>query len=158
MNSHLFYQGMYYFVGALQNISAFFQVFRYLFDLFLHVWWKFTCFICFLLGFYLIEKTWVTIHCHCQPHPITKQKCFAKFSRKLWPLRILADTYHCILDQTGQNYHDFSTLFSRWSTSGVLALAFSRNCFTDFKLIWQVFEKPAIVSKLRDLLRDHKVS
>ena len=26
------------------------------------------------------------------------------------------------------------------------------------KLFWQVFEKPAIVSKLRDLLRDHKVS
>ena len=50
------------------------------------------------------------------------------------------------------------TLSSRWSTSGVLALAFSRNCFIDCKLFWQVSEKSAIVSKLHDLLRDHKAS
>ena len=50
------------------------------------------------------------------------------------------------------------TLSSRWSTSGVLASAFSRNCSVDFKMFCQVFEKSAIVSKLHDLLRDHKAS
>ena len=49
-------------------------------------------------------------------------------------------------------------LFSRWSTSGVLALASSRNCFTDSTLFWQVFEKSAIAWKLYHLLRDHKAS
>ena len=48
--------------------------------------------------------------------------------------------------------------FSRWSTSGVLALASSINRLTDSKLIWQVFKKVSIVSKLHDLLRDHKAS
>ena len=48
----------------------------------------------------------------------------------------------------------FQSLIDFWCIS----VGFSRNCFTDFKLFWQVFKKPAIVSKLRDLLRDHKVS
>ena len=147
---------MYYFVGPLQNILAFFQVFSYLVDLCLHVWWKFTCFICFL-GFYLIEKKleWqaiVIVSLIQSPKRSVLQRFLAS-SGHSWSTPTTASWIK--LDKISTTSLKF---FSRWSTSGVLALASSINRLTDSKLIWQVFKKVSIVSKLHDLSRDHKAS
>ena len=79
--------------------------------------------------------------------------------------RFLIDSSHFWLTFTSSSWIELDkisatslSLSSRWFTSGVLALASSRNCFTDSKLSWQIFEKSAIVSKLPYLLRDHKAS